>query len=179
MYEERLQPLESADRAGFFCYHLAEHHSTPLGMGPSLNVFLAALAMRTKQIHMGPLVYLLPLYHPVRLVEEICMLDNLSGGRLEIGVGRGVSPYELAHMNVNFLESRAIFEDSLKAIVKGLRERKIVHQGEYHRFTSTPIELAPKQHPNPPFWYGASTPEGLNFAARHRMQIVTGGPTRS
>jgi alkanesulfonate monooxygenase SsuD/methylene tetrahydromethanopterin reductase-like flavin-dependent oxidoreductase (luciferase family) len=178
LYEERLRLLESADRAGFFCYHLAEHHSTPLGMGPSPNVFLAALAMRTKQIHMGPLVYLLPLYHPVRLVEEICMLDNLSGGRLEIGVGRGVSPYELAHMNVNFLESRAIFEDSLKAIVKGLRERKIVHQGEYHRFTSTPIELAPKQHPNPPFWYGASTPEGLNFAARHRMQIVTGGPNK-
>jgi alkanesulfonate monooxygenase SsuD/methylene tetrahydromethanopterin reductase-like flavin-dependent oxidoreductase (luciferase family) len=133
MYEERLQPLESADRAGFFCYHLAEHHLTPLGMGPSPNVFLAALAMRTKQIHMGPLVYL-PLYHPVRLVEEICMLDNLSGGRLEIGVGRGVSSYELAHMNMNFLESRAIFEDSLKAIVKGLRERKIVHQGEYHWF---------------------------------------------
>jgi alkanesulfonate monooxygenase SsuD/methylene tetrahydromethanopterin reductase-like flavin-dependent oxidoreductase (luciferase family) len=177
-YEERLQLLEAADRAGFFCYHLAEHHSTPLGMGPSPNVFLAAVAMRTKQMHMGPLVYLLPLYHPVRLVEEICMLDNLSGGRLEIGVGRGVSPYELAHMNVNFLESRAIFEDSLKAIVKGLRERKITHHGEYHHFNSTPIELAPKQHPNPPFWYGASTPEGLTFAARHRMQIVTGGPNK-
>ncbi len=177
-YEERLQLLEAADRAGFFCYHIAEHHSTPLGMGPSPNLFLAAVAMRTKRIHMGPLVYLLPLYHPVRLVEEICMLDNLSGGRLEIGVGRGVSPYELAHMNVNFLESRAIFEDSLKVIVKGLRERKITHHGEYHRFNSTPIELAPKQHPNPPFWYGASTPEGLNFAARHRMQIVTGGPNK-
>jgi alkanesulfonate monooxygenase SsuD/methylene tetrahydromethanopterin reductase-like flavin-dependent oxidoreductase (luciferase family) len=178
LYEERLQLLEAADRAGFFCYHIAEHHSTPLGMGPSPNVFLAAVAMRTKQIHMGPLVYLLPLYHPVRLVEEICMLDNLSGGRLEIGVGRGVSPYELAHMNVNFLESRAIFEDSLKVIVKGLRERKIAHHGEYHRFTNTPIELTPKQHPNPPFWYGASTPEGLTFAARHRMQIVTGGPNK-
>ncbi len=177
-YEERLQLLEAADRAGFFCYHLAEHHSTPLGMGPSPNVFLTAVAMRTKQIHMGPLVYLLPLYHPVRLVEEICMLDNLSGGRLEIGVGRGVSPYELAHMNVNFLESRAIFEEALKVIVKGLRERRITHHGEYFRFTGAPIELAPKQHPNPPFWYGASTPEGLNFAARHRMQIVTGGPNK-
>jgi len=177
-YEERMRLIEAADCGGFFCYHLAEHHSTPLGMGPSPNVFLAALAMRTKQIHIGPLVYLLPLYHPVRLVEEICMLDNLSGGRLEVGVGRGVSPYELAHMNVNFLESRAIFEDSLKAIVKGLRERKISHYGEYHRFAGTPIELAPKQHPNPPFWYGASTPEGLTFAARHRMQIVTAGPNK-
>ena len=125
---------------------------------------------------MGPLVYLLPLYHPIRLVEEICMLDQLSGGRLEVGVGRGISPYELAHLNVNFLESREIFEESLKVIVEGLRERKISHRGERYKFAGAPIELAPKQKPNPPFWYGASTPEGLAFAARHRMQIVTGGP---
>ena len=88
-------------------------------MGPSPNLFLTAVAMRTRKIHMGPLVYLLPLYHPMRLVEEICMLDQLSGGRLEVGVGRGISPYELAHFNVGFLESREIFEESLKVIVRG------------------------------------------------------------
>ena len=176
LYEERLQLIEAADRAGIFCYHLAEHHATPLGMGPSPNVFLAAVAMRTRRIHMGPLVYLLPLYHPIRLIEEICMLDQLSGGRLEVGVGRGISPYELAHFNVSFLESREIFEESLKVIVEGLRERKISHRGERYKFAGAPIELTPKQRPNPPFWYGASTPEGLAFAARHRMQIVTGGP---
>ena len=64
LYEERLQLIESADRAGIFCYHLAEHHATPLGMSPSPSVFLAAVAMRTRKIHLGPLVYLLPLYHP-------------------------------------------------------------------------------------------------------------------
>ena len=176
LYEERLQLIEAADRAGIFCYHLAEHHATPLGMSPSPSVFLAAVAMRTRKIHMGPLVYLLPLYHPMRLVEEICMLDQLSGGRLEVGVGRGVSPYELAYFNVNFLESRAIFEESLKVIVEGLRDRKITHRGDRYKFTGAPIELAPKQKPNPPFWYGASTPDGLALAARHRMQIVTGGP---
>ncbi|MGO9452528.1 MAG: LLM class flavin-dependent oxidoreductase [Candidatus Binataceae bacterium] len=176
LYEERLQLIEAADRAGIFCYHLAEHHSTPLGMSPSPNVFLAAVAMRTRRIHLGPLVYLLPLYHPIRLVEEICMLDQLSGGRLEVGVGRGISPYELAHFNVSFIESREIFEESLKVIVKGLRDRKISHRGERYKFAGAPIEVAPKQTPNPPFWYGASTPDGLAFAARHRMQIVTGGP---
>ena len=176
LYEERLQLLEVADRAGVFCYHLAEHHATPLGMAPSPNLFLSALAMRTRRIHMGPLVYLLPLYHPMRLVEEICMLDQLSGGRLEVGVGRGISPYELAHFNVSFLESREIFEESLKVIVQGLRARTISHRGDRYRFAGAPIEVAPKQTPNPPFWYGASTPDGLMFAARHRMQIVTGGP---
>jgi alkanesulfonate monooxygenase SsuD/methylene tetrahydromethanopterin reductase-like flavin-dependent oxidoreductase (luciferase family) len=132
--------------------------------------------MRTRRIHFGPLVYLLPLYHPIRLAEEICILDQLSGGRLEVGVGRGISPYELGYMNVNFLESREIFEESLKVIVAGLREGKITHRGTHYKFTGVPLEVTPKQRPNPPFWYGASTPEGLAFAARHRMQIVTGGP---
>jgi alkanesulfonate monooxygenase SsuD/methylene tetrahydromethanopterin reductase-like flavin-dependent oxidoreductase (luciferase family) len=176
LYEERLQLLEMADRAGIFCYHLAEHHATPLGMAPSPNIFLSAVAMRTRRIHMGPLVYLLPLYHPLRLVEEICMLDQLSGGRLEVGVGRGISPYELAHFAVSFLQSREIFEESLDVIVKGLRKRNLSHRGEHYKFAGAPIEVAPKQQPNPPFWYGASTPDGLAFAARHRMQIVTGGP---
>src|SRR5208282_5947964 len=95
LYEERLQLIEAAARAGIFCYHLAEHHATPLGMSTSPNVFLAAVAMRTRRSNMVPLVYLLPLYHPIRLVEEICMLDQLSSGRLEVGVGRGISPFEL------------------------------------------------------------------------------------
>src|SRR5437016_12977750 len=92
LYEERLQLLEAADAAGFFCYHLAEHHATPLGMAPSPGMFLAAAAQRTRRIRLGPLVYLLPLYEPRRLLEEICMLDPLSRGRLDVGVGRGVPP---------------------------------------------------------------------------------------
>src|SRR5581483_10532560 len=95
IYEERLQLIEAGEAAGFFCYHLAEHHATPLGMAPSPALFLAAAAQRTRTIRLGPLVYLLPLYEPLRLVEEVCMLDQLSGGRLELGVGRGVSPWEL------------------------------------------------------------------------------------
>src|SRR5215469_15626261 len=80
LYEERLQLLELADSAGFFCYHLAEHHATPLGMAPSPALFLSAAAQRTRRIRLGPLVYLLPLYNPLRLIEEVSMLDQLSGG---------------------------------------------------------------------------------------------------
>src|SRR4029450_11973265 len=97
LYEDRLRLLEAADAAGFAGYHLAEHHATPLGMAPSPSVFLAAAAQRTRCMRLGPLVYLLPLYHPLRLIEEVCMLDHLSGGRLDLGVGRGVSPYEVGY----------------------------------------------------------------------------------
>lgn len=68
----------------------AEHHGSPLGLAPSPSVFLAAIAARTKRLRFGPLVYTLPLYEPLRLIEEIGMLDQMSNGRLDIGVGRGV-----------------------------------------------------------------------------------------
>src|SRR6202049_1356128 len=93
-YENRLKLIEAYDRLGIRTYHVAEHHATPLGLAPSPSVYLSAVAQRTRRVRFGPLVYLLPYYHPIRLIEEICMLDQLSGGRLEFGLGRGVSPVE-------------------------------------------------------------------------------------
>jgi len=94
-FEDRLQLCEMYDRAGFYGYHVAEHHATPLGMAPCPGIWLAAIAARTKQLRFGPLVYLLPLYHPIKLLEEICLLDQMSSGRMLLGVGRGISPIEL------------------------------------------------------------------------------------
>ena len=78
IFENRLRMLEYADRNGFYSYHLAEHHITPLSVSPSPAVFLAAAAQRTTNLRLGPLVFLLPFYNPIRLYHEICMLDNLS-----------------------------------------------------------------------------------------------------
>jgi alkanesulfonate monooxygenase SsuD/methylene tetrahydromethanopterin reductase-like flavin-dependent oxidoreductase (luciferase family) len=90
IYAHRLIQIEQLDKAGFYAYHLAEHHTPAVhSLAPSQNVFLAAVSQRTKRLRFGPCVYVLPLHHPVRLIEEISMLDNLSGGRMEIGVGRG------------------------------------------------------------------------------------------
>ncbi|HVC44391.1 MAG TPA: LLM class flavin-dependent oxidoreductase [Candidatus Binataceae bacterium] len=176
IFEQRLALIADADSAGFLGYHLAEHHATPLGMAPSPGIFLAAVAARTRRIRLGPLVYLLPLYHPLRLVEEICMLDNLSGGRLDIGVGRGVSPFELAYHHVPFMDAREIFEEALAAIVTGLRNPQLNHHGQHYRYDAVPMELAPAQRPNPPFWYGSATPDSVLFAARHGMHMVGNGP---
>ena len=107
-YEERLKLVELYDRTGFHAYHVAEHHSTPLGMAPSPSVFLSAVAQRTRRLRFGPLVYILPLYHPLRVAEEVCMLDHLSNGRLQLGVGRGVSPFELGYFGVDAAEAPGI-----------------------------------------------------------------------
>src|SRR3954447_15966498 len=93
-YEARLTLVKALDAAGFTGYYLSEHHATPLSMTPSPSIFLAAAARETRRIRLGTLLYLLPLYHPMRLLEELCMLDQLSGGRLDIGIGRGISPHE-------------------------------------------------------------------------------------
>ena len=143
LYEERLQLLEVADAAGFFCYHLAEHHATPLGMAPSPALFLSAAAQRTQHIRLGPLTYLLPLYNPLRLIEEVCMLDHLSGGRLELGIGRGVSPYELGYFGVDPTESRAIMEESLAVLVEGLTQERLTYHGKYFQYQDIPMELQP------------------------------------
>ena len=90
--DERLEFAQAADEAGFWCLHIAEHHASPLNMVPAPGVWLGAVARATKRMRLGPLGYLLPLYSPLRLAEEICMLDQMSRGRLEIGIGRGVSP---------------------------------------------------------------------------------------
>ena len=90
IYNKRLEQLELLDEAGFYAYHLAEHHTPAVhSLAPSQNVFLSAVSQRTSNLRFGPCVYVLPLHHPLRLIEEISMLDHLSGGRMEIGVGRG------------------------------------------------------------------------------------------
>ena len=84
-FDERLAYVAAADEAGFYAYHVAEHHATPLNMVPVPGVYLGAVARATRRIRIGPLVYLLPLYSPLRLIEEIAMLDHLCHGRLEVG----------------------------------------------------------------------------------------------
>jgi len=176
-YDERLDFAAAADAAGFYCYHVAEHHGTPLNMVPAPSVFLSALARATQRIHMGPLVYLLPLYSPLRLIEEICMLDHLSRGRLEVGVGRGVSPFELGFHKVDHAESRDIFLDAFECLTAGLTHDSFSHQGKYFTYGPTPMALRPLQAPHPPFWYGSSNAIGSTWAGEHGMNFAANGPT--
>lgn len=173
LYENRLRLIEAADAAGFRTWHVAEHHATPLGMAPSPGLFLAAAATRTRRIRLGPLVYILPLYPPLRLIEEIAMLDHLSNGRFELGVGRGISPYELAYAGINFLEAQSIYEEALAVILAGLTNDKLTHRGEHYRFNGVPMELRPVQQPHPPLWQGVVNPDGAAAAARRGVNVVT------
>ena len=174
-YAERLALIRAAEQAGFRAYHLAEHHGTPLGMAPSPGVFLAAVAAVTRQIRLGPMVYCLPLYHPLRLLEEICMLDNLSNGRLEVGVGRGASPFETAFFGIDPNEGVDRHVETLRILRAGLANDRLNHAGRFFRFDNVPLPLRPVQQPIP-FWSAPTTPEAQVFAAQSGMHIMTLGP---
>ena len=171
-FEARMKLAEAYDRFGFHAYHLAEHHGTPLGLAPSPGLFMAALAQRTKRLRFGPLVYLLPLYHPLRLIEEICMLDHMSGGRLELGVGRGVSPIEVGFFGVDPAQGPRQFPEALRVIKQGLTSDLLTFEGEFYRCKDVPMILRPLQKPHPPLWYGVATPEASVWAARERASIA-------
>ena len=175
-YEDRLKLAEIYDRLGFYCYHLAEHHSTPLGMAPSPSVFLSAFAQRTKRINFGPLVYTLPLYHPIRLIEEICMLDQMSSGRFQFGVGKGISPIETRYYGIDPEQSGKMFVEAFEVLMRGLQGRTLDYEGEFYRFKGVPLEVEPLQKPHPPLWYGVGTPENTERPARGGMNVVTNMP---
>ncbi len=172
-YEDRLKIIEAYDRAGFYGYHLAEHHSTPLGMAPSPNVFLAAVAQRTRRLRFGPMVFVLPLYHPVRLIEEICMLDQMSGGRLDLSFGRGASPIEIALYGEDPEAAQGMYNEGVELILYGLTHKVLDFHGKHYSFSDVPMELEPFQKPHPPLWYGVHSPDSAERAARRALNVIS------
>jgi alkanesulfonate monooxygenase SsuD/methylene tetrahydromethanopterin reductase-like flavin-dependent oxidoreductase (luciferase family) len=172
-YADRLELAGLYDRYGYYSYHVAEHHSTPLGLAPSPNVYLSMVAARTRELRIGALVYLLPLYHPLRLLEEICMLDQLSGGRLDVGVGKGISPIEATLYGQDPQLSQRKFEEALKLLLSAFSASEITFDGEFYKFQAVPIEVAPFQKPRPPLWYGVSSAASAARCAHDGFNILT------
>jgi len=173
LYEHRLSLLRRADAAGFRGYHLAEHHGHRLSGTPSQTVFLSAVARETERLRLGLLVACLPLHHPVRLAEEVCMLDQLSGGRVDLGVGRGISPFEHRVFGHDSAEGRERFEEALAMLVQGLATGRIDStRARHYDFPEVELPVEPAQRPYPPLWAaGAVEP-----AARHGFHVVSGTP---
>jgi alkanesulfonate monooxygenase SsuD/methylene tetrahydromethanopterin reductase-like flavin-dependent oxidoreductase (luciferase family) len=175
LYGDRLTIAEAYDRAGFYGYHVAEHHTTPLGAAASPALIMAALAYRTRNLRFGPLVYLLPFYHPLRLIEEVCMLDQMSGGRFQLGVGRGVSMYETQAYGLDFSKTQAMYHEAFQVLLKGLASDELTFQGEFYKFDKIPMILQPVQKPHPPLWYGVTLPPNADWAAANHVNIVALG----
>ena len=172
LFETRLKLTEQYDRAGFRSYHVAEHHSTPLGMAPSPSVFLSAVAQRTKRLRFGPLLLVTPMYHPLRVAEEVAMLDHMSRGRLELGLGRGASPVEIASFGIDPVNAPEMNREATEVILKALNSDLVEYEGKFYHFKNVRISARPFQKPNPPLWFAPNVPERAADAARLKGHIV-------
>jgi alkanesulfonate monooxygenase SsuD/methylene tetrahydromethanopterin reductase-like flavin-dependent oxidoreductase (luciferase family) len=163
VYEHKLELAAAAERAGFHAFLIAEHHGTPLSIDGSPTALLSAIFQRTRHLRAGALTFCLPWYHPYRFYSEVCMLDHLSYGRLELGVGRGVSPIESRIFGYNSIEeSRERYRATLDTFFAACASPVMKVSG-----VEAELHLKPYQKPYPPLWFPSSNKESIEFTARH------------
>lgn len=173
LLRQRLALVELYERLGFARYMLTEHHGTPLNLVPSPHLFLAAASQRTSRIRLGTMVTLLPLYNPVRLIEEVGVLDQLTQGRLELGMGRGVSPPEIATYGIDPAQTRDMFDETFEILMAGLSSDELTYEGRFYTIRNALMVVPTVQQPRPPLWYGVGSVEKAEWAARHGINMMS------
>jgi natural product biosynthesis luciferase-like monooxygenase protein len=158
---------------GFDAIWLAEHHFSTYGLCPSLAVLAAAIARETRRVRIGTSVVVAPFAHPVRIAEEFAMVDILSGGRLEFGLGRGYQPKEFRGLGISMEKTRERFDESLEVIRRAWTEDRLTFRGEFHRVEDVCVLPKPLQRPHPPLWTAAVSPDTYRGAARRGLRILT------
>jgi alkanesulfonate monooxygenase SsuD/methylene tetrahydromethanopterin reductase-like flavin-dependent oxidoreductase (luciferase family) len=173
-YAEHLEAWEELDRLGFDGVGFNEHHTSPYGLMNSPNLLAASAAQRTRKLKL--LIYgnLLPIHEPLRLAEELAMLDCLSNGRIISGFARGI-PREHNVFNVPQSESRARFEEAWEIIRRAWTDEVLNYQGEYWSYHDVALWPRPVQQPHPPVWVPVTaSKETIEWAARHNIPITPG-----
>ncbi|MDJ0452681.1 LLM class flavin-dependent oxidoreductase [Gordonia amicalis] len=176
-YEEMLSQVEIAERLGFEGVWLAEHHGSAYGSMPSPQVAAAAIASRTSRMRIGIAVSNLTLAWPVRIAEDFAMVDVISGGRLDFGVGRGYQPHEFRAMGVADKQdvSREVFDEAFQ-IVTGLWTKAIgepyTFHGKHFHIDGVDCRPTPLQRPTPPIYVASISPETFDLVADHGHNML-------
>ncbi len=174
IFGEMLEQVEYAEELGFDSIWIAEHHSSRYGICPSLMPLLTHIAARTKKIRIGAGVSVLPFYNPIFLAEESAMLDVLSHGRLDFGVGRGSADYEYGNFNID-MDTRDVRTQEVLDIILGLwTQQDFSYQGEFYQVKDLTIAPSPVQKPHPPVYMAVSrTPASVDVAVERDLPILT------
>src|SRR5271166_2695166 len=162
----------SAEPAGFEGIFFSEHHFG-LTYSPAPHLLIANVALRTTKIRLGVMGVVPPYHAPWQLVEEIGMLDHLTGGRLEIGTAAGI-PQEMAQVGLGVEEARARNDEALEIVDKALVSPVISHHGRFWNFDNLRLTPRPLQQPSPPKWVTVVSTSSARKAARRGAKICTG-----
>jgi alkanesulfonate monooxygenase SsuD/methylene tetrahydromethanopterin reductase-like flavin-dependent oxidoreductase (luciferase family) len=173
VYASEIEQLVAAEAQGYDAVWVAEHHFSRYGIAPSIHLTAAHLAARTRRLRIGTAVTVLPFFHPLRAAEEIAMLDQLSGGRIDWGVGRGYQGHEFAGFGVDISQSHLIFREQIEIVKRSWTEGRFSHHGSFYRFDDVLVLPPPVQRPHPPIWIAAISPSTLEWAADAGYPVLT------
>ena len=175
IFRRGVEITQAADELGFHNMWLAEHHFSTYGYLSRPLTFAMHLADKTRPIRVGTAVIVLPLHHPLVVAEEIATVDLLSGGRLDIGFGRGYQNYEFERLGADLRESRARWEEEVDIILLALSGKPFSYDGKYYQIPETSVFPQPLQKPHPPFWVTAQSPESIEATVRRGFNLISGG----
>jgi alkanesulfonate monooxygenase SsuD/methylene tetrahydromethanopterin reductase-like flavin-dependent oxidoreductase (luciferase family) len=171
VYERAFQRAEIMDQTGYDAVWLAEHHFSTYSVCPSINIMGTHIAARTERLRIGTAVSLAPFYHPLRLAEEIALLDLLSGGRVNWGAGRGFDPTEYRAFDIPNEESYPRFRETVDIVTKAWQNERLTYHGDFYDFED--VEVLPKPLQDPmPVWLAATSPDAIRWCAQNGYTIL-------
>jgi len=172
IYEDHIRAAQVAEQVGYQSYFFIEHQNAPFAYISAPNVYLAALARETSTLRFGPMVYQLPMYQPLRLAQDAAMVDQLSHGRLEFGIGYGIHAHEFIRWKMQFAERREMGLEAMDIILKAWTEDTVTFEGKYWSFDEALPKPKPYQKPHPPIWLGAHSTSSFDYAADHAFHVA-------
>jgi luciferase family oxidoreductase group 1 len=175
VYRRGVEITQAAEELGFRNMWLAEHHFSTYGLLSRPLTYALHLADKTRRIRVGTAVIVVPLHHPLTIAEEIATVDLLSGGRLDVGLGRGYQRYEFERFGCDLGESRQRWEEAVDVILQALSGKTFSYEGKYYRIPETTVFPQPAQKPHPPIWVTAQSPDSIAATARRGFNLLTGG----
>ncbi|GAA2665894.1 MULTISPECIES: LLM class flavin-dependent oxidoreductase [Nonomuraea] len=172
VYDYHLELIELAEELGFDGVRLAEHHFRDYGVVPNLFTLLAHAAARTERIRLGTGIVVLPLHNPVHVAEEAALVDVLSGGRLDLGIGRGYQSFEFEGFGIDLAEARDRFNEALEVILGLWTQDSFQHEGKFYRTGEVSLTPRPLQAPHPPIHVAAVSPETVTMYGERGLPIL-------
>ncbi|MET9337708.1 LLM class flavin-dependent oxidoreductase [Nonomuraea sp. NPDC003804] len=172
VYDYHLELIELAEELGFHGVRLAEHHFRDYGVVPNLFTLLAHAAARTERIRLGTGIVVLPLHNPVHVAEEAALVDVLSGGRLDLGIGRGYQSFEFEGFGIDLAEARDRFNEALEVILGLWTQESFQHEGKFYRTGEVSLTPRPLQTPYPPIHVAAVSPETVTMYGERGLPIL-------
>jgi len=174
LYREHLEESVLAEQLGFDAVWASEHHFSEDAWNPSPITFLAAVAARTARVRIGTYVLLLPFHNPVRVAEDIAVLDNISGGRVDLPVGVGSAVEEFRTFGIGFDERLGRTFEALRIIERCFAGEEFSHKGKYYEFPNVRMTTTPVQRPGPPIWVASMGDQSVAWTARRGYHLAAG-----